>query len=283
MKIKIADSNEFKRLLEVLVDELIDAKDHFRLHQALDNAIPDYHAAFNQSPVFWTMTLRAHMDATMIRLCKAYDQYAQRPSLSLRSLLKIISANLEIFETANFRERLKGSPFVDSLAAHPRMPDSGQLERDLKSVSAGDALVKNLTIWRNNCIAHRSHSSALDPTELPRDFPILFSDIKTLIDRGLGIVKSDLLFVNRNRRAFSANKLREKQLHPLLVKLCIPRGGFHSMRHGAASALLADGATPAVVQRQLRHSDPRITLGIYGHVVGNQQRDAVENRAARIA
>jgi len=95
--------------------------------------------------------------------------------------------------------------------------------------------------------------------------------------------KSDLLFVNRRGRAFSANKLREKQLHPLLVKLGIPRGGFHSIRHGACSSLLADGATPAVVQRQLRHSDARITLGIYGHVVGSQQRDAVQNRAARIA
>jgi len=95
--------------------------------------------------------------------------------------------------------------------------------------------------------------------------------------------KSDLLFSNRDRRPFSANKLREKQLHPLLKKLGIPRGGFHSMRHGAASSLLADGATPAVVQRQLRHSDARITLGIYGHVVGNQQREAVESRSARIA
>jgi integrase len=95
--------------------------------------------------------------------------------------------------------------------------------------------------------------------------------------------RSELLFVNRNGRPFSANKLREKQLHPLLERLGIPRGGFHSMRHGAASSLLADGATPAVVQKQLRHSDPRITLGVYGHVVGNQQRDAVENRSARIA
>jgi integrase len=96
--------------------------------------------------------------------------------------------------------------------------------------------------------------------------------------------KNALLFFNRNGRPFSANKLRERQLHPLLKKLGIPRVGFHSMRHGTASALLlADGATPAVVQKQLRHSDPRITLGIYAHVVGSQQRDAVENRAARIA
>lgn len=82
---------------------------------------------------------------------------------------------------------------------------------------------------------------------------------------------TDLLFLNRRSRPFSANKLREKVLHPLLDKLGI--GRFHSMRHGAASALLADGVTPTVVQKQLRHSDARITLGIYGHVMGDQQRD----------
>jgi len=54
------------------------------------------------------------------------------------------------------------------------------------------------------------------------------------------------------------------------------------MRHGAASALLADGATPAVVQKQLRHSDPRITVGIYGHVVGDAQRNAVQNRSTKL-
>jgi integrase len=93
---------------------------------------------------------------------------------------------------------------------------------------------------------------------------------------------TELLFVNQRGRPLSANKLREKVLHPLLKKLEIPIGGFHSLRHGATSALLADGASPAVVGRQMRHSDPRITLGVYAHVIGNQQRDAVENRSARI-
>jgi integrase len=87
-------------------------------------------------------------------------------------------------------------------------------------------------------------------------------------------LKNHLLFVNRRGRPFSAKQLREKQLrekqlrekqlrekqlrekqlHPLLDALGIPRGEFHSMRHGAASSLLKDGATPAVVQKQLRHS-----------------------------
>lgn len=93
---------------------------------------------------------------------------------------------------------------------------------------------------------------------------------------------NELLFVNRRGRPFSANKLREKQLHPLLDALCIPRGGFHSMRHGAASSLLESGATPAVVQKQLRHSDARITLGIYGHVIGDAQRNAVQGRSSKL-
>jgi integrase len=54
------------------------------------------------------------------------------------------------------------------------------------------------------------------------------------------------------------------------------------MRHGAASSLLDDGATPAVVQKQLRHSDARITLELYGHVVGDAQRNAVQNRSIKL-
>jgi len=68
--------------------------------------------------------------------------------------------------------------------------------------------------------------------------------------------------VNRRGRPLCADKLRKKQLYPLLEKLGIEKGGFHSMRHGAASALLADGASPALVQRQLRHSDPRFPLAV---------------------
>ena len=112
-------------------------------------------------------------------------------------------------------------------------------------------------------------------------FKELEARLRTHLQRHDG--KNDLLFVNGRSRPLSANKLRVKQLHPLLDKLGIERGGFHSMRHGAASSLLADGATPALVQRQLRHSDARITLGIYGHVIGNDQRDAVQNRSSRLA
>jgi hypothetical protein len=58
--------------------------------------------------------------------------------------------------------------------------------------------------------------------------------------------------------------------------------GFHAFRHAVASELIDSGAPITVVQAQMRHSDPRITLGLYGHVIPQSQRDAVGGLAARL-
>ena len=107
-------------------------------------------------------------------------------------------------------------------------------------------------------------------------------EIRLLRHLARGESETGLLFFNRNGRPYSANKLREKQLHPILLRLGIPRGGFHAARHGATSEMMANGVAPTVIQKQMRHSDARITLGIYGHVVGDAQREAVEEHAERI-
>lgn len=88
------------------------------------------------------------------------------------------------------------------------------------------------------------------------------------------------LFVTRNGRPPSSNKVVEYQLWALLDALGIPRCGLHAFRHSHTALLLQSGATPKVVQRQLRHADARTTLEIYGHVVGDAHREAVEKVAA---
>ena len=88
------------------------------------------------------------------------------------------------------------------------------------------------------------------------------------------------LFATRNGRPPSSNKVCEYQLGPLLDALDIERCGLHAFRHTHTSLLLDSGANIKVVQRQLRHSDERTTLGIYAHVVGDAQRQAVEKVAS---
>jgi integrase len=91
-----------------------------------------------------------------------------------------------------------------------------------------------------------------------------------------------LLFINRRGRPYSANKLREKKLRPLLAELGIPLAGFHAFRHAVATELIDRGAPITVVQAQMRHSDARVTLGLYGDVIPQSQRDAMNGLAARL-
>ena len=72
----------------------------------------------------------------------------------------------------------------------------------------------------------------------------------------------------------------EYHLWTVLDALGIPRCGVHAFRHSHKALLFDSGATPKVFQRQLRHADARTTLEIYGHVVGDAHREAVEKVAS---
>jgi site-specific recombinase XerD len=52
--------------------------------------------------------------------------------------------------------------------------------------------------------------------------------------------------------------------------------------HAVACELVEGGAPITVVRDQLPHSDVRQTLGIYGHVIGNSQHNAVNRLAKRL-
>jgi len=50
---------------------------------------------------------------------------------------------------------------------------------------------------------------------------------------------------------------------------------FHDLRHTTATLLLKDGVSLPVVQRILRHSDPRLTTETYGHLELSDMRTAL--------
>jgi integrase len=109
--------------------------------------------------------------------------------------------------------------------------------------------------------------------------PVVMADaLATLLGEYLATWKENpegFLFLNRNKRPYAANKVVEYGLWPVLDKLKILRCGMHAFRHAHASLLMDVGANPTVTKDQMRHSDARITLGVYGHVIGDSQRDAV--------
>jgi hypothetical protein len=186
MKLKLKSAEEFRRLLTALLDDLVDARFHFTLHQNLSKAGEEFAMEIAQSPTFWGLTLSAHMDAVLLRLCRAYDTY-DHAALNLRNLLDTVRANLSIFDEPNFRQRLKGNMFVDSLAAELKPPDQAQLQKNIEAVSASDPLVRKLVMWRHNYVAHRNSHFTLNPKKFDAQYPLLFTEIGVLLDRALEI------------------------------------------------------------------------------------------------
>lgn len=82
------------------------------------------------------------------------------------------------------------------------------------------------------------------------------------------------LFVTRNGRPPSSNKVVEYELWPILDALGIERCGLHAFRHSVASFIVDAGYSPAVAQQQLRHSGVRTTLG-YVHLRGGVTEQAM--------
>jgi integrase len=62
----------------------------------------------------------------------------------------------------------------------------------------------------------------------------------------------------------------------LWPKAKVRRIRFHDLRHTTASLLMMAGANPGAVQRILRHSDPRITTEVYGHLVPDYLRSEID-------
>lgn len=194
--ISVKDSAEFTRLLEALARDIVDAHIHFRMHQDLRESLKEHNLVVIQSNTFWALTLKAHLNLSLLLLSRVYDQNPK--SLHLYSWLLTIKDNLKLFREKHFRKRLKNNPFVDSLARSLRKPDEAILKKDIMSCSTADPLVKTLLIHRGSRIAHRSAKNVLSQINIGNKHPLTFGNLETLLKRSITIM-------NRYSSLFAAN------------------------------------------------------------------------------
>lgn len=179
--ISISDAAKFEQLLNALSNDVVDAHIHFLMYEELVAAIQSHPLVFQQSNTFWTFTLQAHLNSSVYALLRAYDQ--DKRALHLRSWLLTIQENLHLFDEESFRERLKDNPYVATLAADSRKPDAATLADDITLCSSNDTIVKRLTVYRSNRIAHRNAKALLSPEDIGERFGVTSDDIRTLLER----------------------------------------------------------------------------------------------------
>jgi hypothetical protein len=185
MEIRISTGDELNLLLDALAREIVDANIYHRLFCDLLDAIPEYEREFQQSQTFWHIILNALMDSRMANLCKVYDQESK--SLNLVNLLHTIKANLPFFTPDQFRKRMAGNAFLDSLASYDRIPKIEDVESDIESVTCQDPVVKKLIIWRNNIVAHRGAKVSLGKDQILVDNSLSQEEVEQLLDHSLKV------------------------------------------------------------------------------------------------
>lgn len=87
--------------------------------------------------------------------------------------------------------------------------------------------------------------------------------------------ENDLLFPNKHG-GYLDRWVISQQFQRVLEKAGLPYMRLHDLRHSAATLLLAAGVNVKVVQEMLGHSDIRITLQMYSHVMPDMQKDAAD-------
>jgi integrase len=97
----------------------------------------------------------------------------------------------------------------------------------------------------------------------------------------------------RAGRKTTASSVRRsaRPLHPrslitdfddVLQRSGLPRIRFHDLRHSAATLMLVQGISPRVVMEILGHSEIRLRLETYSHVIPGLRREAADRMEATL-
>ena len=125
------------------------------------------------------------------------------------------------------------------------------------------------SVWYGKAQSTKSKGSAA-PITLPAVLSAVLAEYKANWKPN----PDGYLFVTRNGRPPSSNKVVEYQLWPILDALGIKRCGLHAFRHSVASFIVEAGYSIEVAQQQLQHSNARTTLG-YTHFRGGVTEQAM--------
>ncbi len=113
-----------------------------------------------------------------------------------------------------------------------------------------------------------------------RSIPIpdwLCEELAAGLARRASIQRHDPLIVNMDGRPVNRDTFRAKVLRPALRAAGLPEDfRTYDIRHTHASLLIDDGANVLAVAQRMGHTDPGVTLRVYGHLFDGVQHELTE-------
>ncbi|MHB8523899.1 MAG: AbiU2 domain-containing protein [Limisphaerales bacterium] len=182
MKDSLKVAAEVKAEMEGLLNELGHASTHLHLFIQLRDSVSEFKTEFDSSPLFWSFTRHAHLQAAAIFICRIFDQH--KSGSHFPRLLSDIQNNLLLFDREQFCERNKDDPFKLMLISNASRPSKEALKSDIEFCSVRNPLIATLKKWRNNAIAHTNYRVVVGQAAFLENDPLEYEAIQKLIKEG---------------------------------------------------------------------------------------------------
>jgi integrase len=100
--------------------------------------------------------------------------------------------------------------------------------------------------------------------------------IDLLADQLVIAPESEFVFSSPCGNILNYRNFRRRYWDPAVTRADLTGVTPHALRHTCVALMIAEGANPLMVQRQLGHADLRMTLGAYGHLFPNWDGDVAD-------
>ena len=198
MAIEVRNSDELNRLLQTLALELVDANIAFKMHTSLIEAYESNSgSSMREAWTFWSLTIQAHLDSAVFRLCRIYDQDDR--NLGLRGLLDTIKSNQHFFSKEQYTSRIQQRPQAEFLVANFEPLNAKQIHTDVAyATRSSNPVVDRLIAIRHNYYSHRNAEDVVADRAVAETYPHMRHEVGDLLKDGLAIL-------NRYSMLFDSN------------------------------------------------------------------------------
>lgn len=165
----------FLKYYEKLIWETLYARAHLKLGERLENFKDDYHDELIQAPHFFTFTIRAHFDDSLMILSRILRR--QRKALTISRFLDFVEQNSEIFSKEAFSQRMIGkSNYKYEINSHTPITTK-EIKEDRQKLTDLQDTVRNLVTWRDKILAHIDEEFLVSDKKISRRIPFAKSTI----------------------------------------------------------------------------------------------------------
>ena len=193
----------FQNYYDRLILETLHAGAHINLWERLEKyKATDYIDELNQAGYFFTFTIKAHLDDTLLILSRVLDKHED--SLSIWKFLNFAEQNRAIFSTQAFRQRMLKKPDYDKYWTKSHKPITlKEIKEDRHKLERLEDTVNNLTTWRNKVIAHIDRQFLLSGKIVSEEHPMQLQKLQEVVETVFQIL-------NRYSGAFNSSSYAER-------------------------------------------------------------------------